>query len=230
LGLEPHLTLGGALGAIISKDRLKGALIGGLSAGGAEIVAEALMGDVTAQVIDLKEAGFNDDQSRDHIMKLARFNGEFSKLASAGIAAISNNNVTTALFTASNAIENNFYHTDFFRRDITFGTETIGGPMGGSPQRGNRFAQQNRGATQNRAPEFTGGTISEKGFLDAAQKYLGEGYKSLPNGRYVSKDGLRQVRYGKHEITSKKHHAHFEAYDKPGGKIIENTQVEINTD
>jgi hypothetical protein len=147
-----HMALGGALGAIISKDRLKGALIGGLSAGGAEIVAEALMGDVTAQVIDLQEAGFTDDQSKDHIMKLARFNGEFSKLAAAGIAATTNQNIGTALFTASNAIENNFYHTDFFRRDITFGTETIGGPLGGSPQRGNRLAQQNKGATQNATP------------------------------------------------------------------------------
>jgi hypothetical protein len=44
-----HLALGGALGAIISKDRLKGALIGGPSAGGAEIVAEVLMGDSSTQ-------------------------------------------------------------------------------------------------------------------------------------------------------------------------------------
>lgn len=79
-----------------------------------------------------------------------------------------------------------------------------------------------------RAPEFRGGRVSESGFLDAAEDYLGPGYKSLPNGRYVSADGLRQVRYGKHETSSKLHHGHFEAYDKPGGRVIENTMVEIH--
>lgn len=57
----------------------------------------------------------------------------------------------------------------------------------------------------------------------SAERWPGKDYISLPNGRYVPKDGTRQIRYGKHEATSKKHHAHFEVYDQPmknGGKII----------
>ena len=91
------------------------------------------------------------------------------------------------------------------------------------------IAKVQRGAVgSRRAPEFSGGRVSESGFLDAAEDYLGPGYQSLPNGRYVSADGLRQVRYGKHETSSKLHHGHFEAYDKPGGRVIENTMVEIH--
>jgi hypothetical protein len=78
-----------------------------------------------------------------------------------------------------------------------------------------------------RAPEFAGGKISQSGFLAAAEKWLGTGYKSLPNGRYVSADGLRQVRYGRHETSSQLHHGHFEAYDVPGGRVVENTWVKI---
>ncbi|CAD7289865.1 hypothetical protein LMG7974_01951 [Campylobacter majalis] len=84
-----------------------------------------------------------------------------------------------------------------------------------------------------RAPEYIGGKISESNFLISAEQWLGDGYVSLPNGRYISKDGMRQVRYGKHETNSKIHHAHFESYDKPiekGGRIIENTSVEIIQD
>ena len=43
---------------------------------------------------------------------------------------------------------------------------------------------------------------------------------------YVSADGMRQVRFGAHE-TSGDLHAHFEAYDKPGGTIVENSPVEL---
>ena len=85
-------------------------------------------------------------------------------------------------------------------------------------------------APRGRAPEFKGGTINEAGFLNSVEKYLGPGYKSLPNGRYISRDGLRQVRYGTHETRSKIHHGHFEAYNKPGGRIIENTTVKIIPD
>jgi hypothetical protein len=52
-----------------------------------------------------------------------------------------------------------------------------------------------------------------------------------PDGRYVSKDGLRQVRYGKHEIRKdKEHHAHFEAYDKKGGVADDLGRVVIIND
>ncbi|MDD9950829.1 MAG: hypothetical protein OXT67_04615, partial [Zetaproteobacteria bacterium] len=82
-------------------------------------------------------------------------------------------------------------------------------------------------ASQGRAPEYLGGKVTEAEFLNAAEKWLGSDYQSLPNGRYKSKDGLRQVRYGKHETSSKTHHGHFEKYDKPNGKVVENTVVEL---
>jgi RHS repeat-associated protein len=84
-----------------------------------------------------------------------------------------------------------------------------------------------------RAPEFEGGQVTESGFLRSALKWLGEGYRDLGKGRYVSKDGLRQVRYGKHETTGNNHHGHFEIYDRPvdkGGQVIENTSVKIVPD
>ena len=73
------------------------------------------------------------------------------------------------------------------------------------------------------------GEISETGFLDAAQKYLGSGYKEVSPGRYVSDDGkgVRQVRFGAHETRGSNLHAHFEAYDVAGGRVIENSVVKI---
>ena len=41
---------------------------------------------------------------------------------------------------------------------------------------------------------------------------------------------LRQVRYGAHETRSASHHAHFEAYDKAGGRVIENALAIIIKD
>ncbi|HEZ2020108.1 TPA: polymorphic toxin MafB class 1 [Neisseria meningitidis] len=81
-----------------------------------------------------------------------------------------------------------------------------------------------------RAPEYHAGTVSESNFLNAAEKWLGENYKSYPNGRYVSQDGMRQVRYGYHETNSSTHHGHFESYDKPNGRVIENSAVTIIRD
>jgi hypothetical protein len=83
-----------------------------------------------------------------------------------------------------------------------------------------------------RSPEFHGGQVSEETFLRKAENYLGPGYQEIPpgSGRFVSADGMRQVRYGRHETSGQKHHAHFEAYDRPyfqGGKVVENTVVEI---
>ena len=75
------------------------------------------------------------------------------------------------------------------------------------------------------------GTITESGFLNAAERYLGKDYVVYPKGRYVSKDGLRQIRYGNHETrNSKNHHAHFEAYDKKGGNLEELGRTEIVND
>ncbi|CBA07773.1 polymorphic toxin MafB class 1 [Neisseria meningitidis] len=81
-----------------------------------------------------------------------------------------------------------------------------------------------------RAPEYHAGTVSESNFLNVAEKWLGENYKSYPNGRYVSQDGMRQVRYGHHETNSSTHHGHFESYDKPNGRVIENSVVTIIQD
>ena len=88
------------------------------------------------------------------------------------------------------------------------------------------IASGNRG----RAPEFAGGQISQSGFLRAAQQYLGPGFKEVSPGRYVSADGLRQVRFGPHETRGSQMHAHFEAYNQPGGRVIENTRVRIAPD
>jgi hypothetical protein len=80
-----------------------------------------------------------------------------------------------------------------------------------------------------RAPEFVGGRIGQTGFLDAAAKYLGSGYLELSpgTGRYISADGLRQVRFGAHEVRGSGLHGHFEAYGHAGGRVIENTRVDI---
>jgi hypothetical protein len=87
------------------------------------------------------------------------------------------------------------------------------------------------GVQKTRLPELPSGNVSEGKLMDAAEKWLGKGYKDMGNGRYVSKDGLRQFRYGKHETkTLKNHHAHFETYDKPhgeGGVLIEKSVVSV---
>ncbi|MHA7877921.1 MAG: hypothetical protein ACX93T_03315 [Bacteroidota bacterium] len=64
--------------------------------------------------------------------------------------------------------------------------------------------------------ELQSGKISESDLMRVAEHWLGEAYKDMGNGRYLSRDGLRQFRYGKHETSDlNKQHAHFEAYDKP---------------
>ena len=78
-----------------------------------------------------------------------------------------------------------------------------------------------------RAVEYNAGQISETGFLDAAQKYLGPGSKELSPGRWASADGMRQVRFGAHETRGPGLHAHFEAYDMAGGRVVENSVVRI---
>jgi hypothetical protein len=84
-----------------------------------------------------------------------------------------------------------------------------------------------------RAPEFPAGQLTESGFLSAMEEYLGPGYTEASPGRFVSADGLRQVRYGAHETSGPRHHAHFEAYDRPaaqGGRVIENSVVDLIPD
>ena len=72
-----------------------------------------------------------------------------------------------------------------------------------------------------------GGVATADQALDGAAEYLGPGYKDMGGGRYVSADGLRQVRMGAHELVKAPTHMHFEAFDAPGGKIIESTWVDV---
>lgn len=71
------------------------------------------------------------------------------------------------------------------------------------------------------------------GFINSAEKWLGDNYQSLGNGHYVSDDGMKQVRYGRHEIATSVHHGDFETYDKPANQgvgVVENTRVRIESD
>lgn len=80
-----------------------------------------------------------------------------------------------------------------------------------------------------RAPEFSGGEVTESGFLDSATEYLGEGYSEASPGRFVSSDGTKQVRYGSHETRNPdNHHGHFESVEN--GRVTENTSVKIVPD
>jgi hypothetical protein len=81
-----------------------------------------------------------------------------------------------------------------------------------------------------RPPEFPGGTLTESEFLSAVEDFLGSGYTEVSPGRYLSTDGMRQVRFGSHETRGLKLHGHFEAYDRPGGRVVENTVVDIVPD
>jgi hypothetical protein len=92
------------------------------------------------------------------------------------------------------------------------------------------LVHNSNGPLRGRAPEYPGGQVTESGFLRSAEEYLGLGYRSLPNGRYVSANGLRQVRFGAHEIRGPVLHGHFEAYNFSGGRVIENTSVIIIPD
>lgn len=69
------------------------------------------------------------------------------------------------------------------------------------------------------------------GALSAAEGYLGKGYKELSSGRFVSSDGLRQIRFGAHEVRNLSNlHIHFEAFNKSywnGGRVIESTSTII---
>ncbi len=64
--------------------------------------------------------------------------------------------------------------------------------------------------------------------MQAAEKWLGKGYRDMGGGRFVSRDGLRQFRYRKHEVRNAlNHHAHFEAYTHVGGTLSEKSVVTV---
>jgi hypothetical protein len=68
--------------------------------------------------------------------------------------------------------------------------------------------------------------MSENDALSAAEEFLGKGYKSLSNGRFVSNDGLRQVRMGDSDLMGLhggRKHMHFEIlkpHAQKSGKFI----------
>ena len=64
---------------------------------------------------------------------------------------------------------------------------------GGTISRSNAFLQK----ISKRVPEIISGQLTEKDFLIYAEKYLGKGYKEVSKGHFLSKDGLRQVRWSR---------------------------------
>jgi hypothetical protein len=66
--------------------------------------------------------------------------------------------------------------------------------------------------------------------LQGATTFLKTGYRDMGKGRFLSADGLRQIRWGSHELNPLDMHIHFEHYDLPwdiGGKVIESTYTLI---
>lgn len=93
-----------------------------------------------------------------------------------------------------------------------------------------RISAFSDGFQMGRAVELPAGEVTQDGFLQSAEKYLGPDYREASSGRFVSSDGWRQVRFGRHETSGLDLHAHFEAYDQPlseGGRVIENSVVKV---
>ena len=66
--------------------------------------------------------------------------------------------------------------------------------------------------------------------LDIGRRFLGEGYTKVETGRYVSKDGFRQMRFDFTHHNKTTHHINLETYRnelKPGvrNKIISDIHV-----
>jgi hypothetical protein len=73
-----------------------------------------------------------------------------------------------------------------------------------------------------------GGMATVEQALDGAVRWLGDHYKDMGGGRYLSADGLRQFRMTAHElIKSIEKHVHFESFDKAGGSIVESNYVRL---
>ncbi len=83
------------------------------------------------------------------------------------------------------------------------------------------------GKRKGKAPEFKSGRLTGEEFLRAAEEFLGPNFRHMGNNRYVSSDGMRQVRIGEHELKRGNLHGHFEVYNQPGGTVTETATVEI---
>jgi hypothetical protein len=82
----------------------------------------------------------------------------------------------------------------------------------------------------NACPHVDGGIASAHNVLQGATTFLKTGYRDMGKGRFLSADGLRQIRWGSHELNPLDMHIHFEHYDLPwdiGGKVIESTYTLI---
>jgi len=78
----------------------------------------------------------------------------------------------------------------------------------------------------NACPHIDGGIANVGNVLDGAIAFLKPGYRDMGRGRFLSADGLRQIRWGAHELNPANMHIHFEHYDIPwdiGGTLIEST-------
>ncbi len=76
----------------------------------------------------------------------------------------------------------------------------------------------------NTCPHVDGGVASSHNVLQGAITFLRSGYRDMGKGRFLSADGLRQIRWGIHELNPLDMHIHFEHYDLPWdieGKVIE---------
>jgi hypothetical protein len=82
-----------------------------------------------------------------------------------------------------------------------------------------------------RVPHIGSGQLTQDAAISSAQKWLQPGYTEVSQGRFVSADGLRQIRFGFHETSNPNNlHIHFEAFNKSywnGGRIIESTVTSI---
>jgi hypothetical protein len=95
------------------------------------------------------------------------------------------------------------------------------------------FARPSGGAGPSTAGPGQGnvssGEASANGILDAALRWLGQGYREVASGVFRSADDLRQFRMTDSDLTDPRQgpHAHFESIGPNGRDIIENGHVEI---
>ncbi|MFT6971227.1 MAG: hypothetical protein ACJAXX_001796 [Roseivirga sp.] len=111
------------------------------------------------------------------------------------------------------------------------GMNSLDDPLGanGTSLRGPDFI--GKAVTRGKIPHIQSGQLTEDTAMTAAKKFLESGYKEVSPGRFISRDGLRQIRFGAHELKSIGNlHIHFEAFNIPywsGGKIVESTSTKI---
>lgn len=78
--------------------------------------------------------------------------------------------------------------------------------------------------------EFEGGALAAHEALNAAEQWLGKGYREISNGVFRSADGARQFRMTVNDLVKdvrKGPHVHFEAIGADGREILENAWLRI---